>query len=142
MESGPLPSLTRGPSRKRGPEGSSDSPPEKRSRPDGPPRLRVRKMIDFLNPKAMRESMYLYPTRGSSLPKYPSHPDKKGKSILENDEFMQDWFPMSLPVKDHRWLVDHYYTGYLCSKAELFDAKVGLLNAFYRSKFGQPFFIL
>lgn len=40
---------------------------------------------------------------------------------------------MSMPVKDYSWLVDHYNAGYLRSKAELFDAKIGLLIAFYES---------
>lgn len=41
VELGPLPSPIRGSFEMRGPKGRFDSPPEKRSRPDGPARLRV-----------------------------------------------------------------------------------------------------
>lgn len=80
--------------------------------------------MDFLNLKAMREPLYLYPTRGSSLPKHPGYPDKRGKSILKNEDFAKDWLPMSLPVKDPRWLVDRYEVGALRANAEFFEAKL------------------
>lgn len=46
--------------------------------------------MDFLNSEDVREPMYLYPTRGFTLPKHHDLPDKKGKSIIENEDFAKD----------------------------------------------------
>lgn len=80
--------------------------------------------MDFLNPKAVRELMYLYPTRGSSLPQHPGYLDRRGRSIIENVDFARDWLPMSLQVKDRRWLVDRYDFGILRYKEEVFEAMI------------------
>lgn len=71
--------------------------------------------------------MYLYPTRGSLLPKHSGYPDQRVKIILENEKFSMDWLLMSLPVKDYQWLVDRYDASTLRTKVEVFEARVSSL---------------
>lgn len=59
--------------------------------------------------------------------------------MFENDDFTQDWLPMSLSVKDRHLLVDRYDASHLIAKVEFFDANVSLLIAFCESEFGPAF---
>lgn len=77
--------------------------PRKRSRSEKQPtRIRMCDDIHFLNPEAIEKLVYLYPTKDSTLSKYPSFPCKERKSILLNDRFVENWLPMSLPSIDLR----------------------------------------
>lgn len=52
------------------------------------------------------------------------------KSILLNCKFAKNWLSMSLSSSDCCWLVDHYYTDYLYSKAKFHEAKVSFCSLF------------
>lgn len=95
----------------------STSSPEKRSKSKGPAKIWQWDNMDFLNLDVIAEPLYLYPTRGLTLPKHLGSSDERGQSIILNNRFTWKWLSFSLPSTDD--------VGYLHSTVELHKAKVG-----------------